>query len=80
MITAYILEEMLGTKLRELYQRRKGRDLFDLYVFLKEHSVDPNKIITTFTKYLAYENKVVSRAEFERNLHLKSKQGPNIPQ
>jgi predicted nucleotidyltransferase component of viral defense system len=73
LITAYTLEEMLGTKLRALYQRRKGRDLFDLYIFLKEHSADPKKIITAFTKYLAYENKVVSRAEFEKNLHLKSK-------
>jgi predicted nucleotidyltransferase component of viral defense system len=25
------LEELLGTKLRALYQRRKGRDLYDMY-------------------------------------------------
>jgi len=29
-----MLEELLGTKLRALYQRRKGRDLFDLAVAL----------------------------------------------
>ncbi len=29
-ILTYELEELLGTKLRALYQRRKGRDLFDL--------------------------------------------------
>ncbi len=29
MLTGYELEELLGTKLRALYQRRKGRDLFD---------------------------------------------------
>ncbi len=29
-LTTYKLEELLGTKLRALYQRRKGRDLFDL--------------------------------------------------
>ena len=29
-ITTYRLNELLGTKLRALYQRRKGRDLFDL--------------------------------------------------
>jgi len=28
-LTGYELEELLGTKLRALYQRRKGRDLFD---------------------------------------------------
>lgn len=31
-ITTYQLNELLGTKLRALYQRKKGRDLFDLYV------------------------------------------------
>ncbi len=30
-ITTYTVEELLATKLRALYQRRKGRDLFDLY-------------------------------------------------
>ncbi len=35
-ITTYKLEELLGTKLRALYQRKKGRDLFDLYIALTE--------------------------------------------
>jgi predicted nucleotidyltransferase component of viral defense system len=30
-ITTYPLEELLGTKIRALYQRRKGRDLYDLF-------------------------------------------------
>jgi predicted nucleotidyltransferase component of viral defense system len=30
-ITTYRLEELLGTKLRALYQRRKGRDLYDIH-------------------------------------------------
>lgn len=30
-ITTYHLEELLGTKLRALYQRKKGRDLYDVY-------------------------------------------------
>lgn len=29
-VTTYMLDELMGTKLRALYQRRKGRDLFDL--------------------------------------------------
>ena len=29
-ITTFQIEELLGTKLRALFQRRKGRDLFDL--------------------------------------------------
>jgi len=35
LIHTYCLPELLGTKLRALYQRKKGRDLFDLYVGLK---------------------------------------------
>jgi predicted nucleotidyltransferase component of viral defense system len=33
-LNTYHLEELLGTKLRALYQRRKGRDLFDLFFAL----------------------------------------------
>lgn len=35
-ITTYQIEELLGTKLRALYQRRKGRDLYDLYKALAQ--------------------------------------------
>ena len=34
-IPVYHLDELLGTKLRALHQRRKGRDLFDLWVALR---------------------------------------------
>jgi len=30
-ILTYSLDELLGTKMRALYQRKKGRDLFDLW-------------------------------------------------
>ena len=30
-LKTYQLDELLGTKLRALYQRRKSRDLFDLW-------------------------------------------------
>jgi len=41
-ITTFTLEELLGTKLRALYQRRKGRDLYDMYKALI-HKPDINK-------------------------------------
>ena len=53
-ITTYYLEELLGTKLRALYQRRKGRDLFDLYRALSTHNLDTDKIICCFRKYMAF--------------------------
>lgn len=30
LLLTYCAEELLGTKMRALYQRKKGRDLFDL--------------------------------------------------
>jgi len=52
MLTGYELEELLGTKLRALYQRRKGRDLFDLYWALRNQQVDIEKLIHCYKTYM----------------------------
>lgn len=71
-ITTYAPEELLGTKLRALYQRKKGRDLFDLAAALKRlRSLDGAKIVECFEGYLAHEGARISRAEFEANLAAK---------
>jgi len=67
-IVTYELEELLATKLRALYQRRKGRDLFDLAVALEAMKVDPDRIVKAFGKYMEREGHRVTRAQFERNL------------
>src|SRR5262249_54531460 len=67
-VNTYRLEELLGTKLRALYQRKKGRDLFDLAVALKLLKVEPEKVIKCFQEYIKHDNAKVSRAEFEANL------------
>ncbi len=54
MLTGYELEELLGTKLRALYQRRKGRDLFDLYWALKNHQVNIEKLIRCYKTYMQF--------------------------
>jgi predicted nucleotidyltransferase component of viral defense system len=52
-INTYRLEELLGTKLRALYQRSKGRDLFDQYKALtKVAGLDINKIIQSYYTYM----------------------------
>jgi len=70
-VTTYELDELMGTKLRALYQRRKGRDLFDLWLCLEKKLVKPERVVTCFGKYMAYGNHQISRAQFERNLHEK---------
>lgn len=54
LLTCYELEELLGTKLRALYQRRKGRDLFDLFWALENQRVDINKLINCYNTYLRF--------------------------
>lgn len=41
-IQTYSLDELLGTKLRALYQRRKGRDLFDMWLGLTLGKANPD--------------------------------------
>jgi len=68
-IGTYRIEEMLGTKLRALYQRKKGRDLYDLWLALTSLEVDDEKVVHCFVRYLEHDGFAVSRAEFERNLN-----------
>ena len=68
-ITTFQLDELLGTKLRALYQRRKGRDLFDLWLAISRGLLDPDRVVTCFREYLSREGHTVSRAQFEENLH-----------
>jgi predicted nucleotidyltransferase component of viral defense system len=70
-IPTYELDELLGTKLRALYQRKKGRDLFDLAIALEQDGVDPGRIVDTFAAYMEHGGHNITRALFEQNVHLK---------
>lgn len=70
-ITTFTLEELLSTKLRALYQRKKGRDLFDLWYAVTKLDCQPKKIVESWKKYMKEENHSVSRREFELNLDAK---------
>lgn len=72
-IKTYKLEELLGTKLRALYQRRKGRDLFDLWLGLTLGKAVPSIIVKTFQKYISAEGLAVSQKEYRKNLSEKMK-------
>lgn len=72
-IQTYTLDELLGTKLRALYQRCKGRDLFDIWLGLTVGKANPEKIITAFRKYTAHEGLNISQKEFLINLDQKAR-------
>jgi predicted nucleotidyltransferase component of viral defense system len=67
-ITSYELDELLGTKLRALYQRKKGRDLFDLATALKNPAADPGRVVAAFSEYMKHGGHVITRELFEANL------------
>lgn len=71
-IPTYATEELLGTKLRALYQRRKGRDVFDLGTALERlPDLDRDLVVRCFRTYMDAGGTPVSRAEFEQNLAAK---------
>jgi len=53
-IRTYDVNELLGTKLRALYQRKKGRDLFDLDYSRLNMELDMDKIIECFKAYMKF--------------------------
>jgi predicted nucleotidyltransferase component of viral defense system len=48
------VNELLGTKLRALYQRKKGRYLFDLDYSRLNMELDMDKIIECFKAYMKF--------------------------
>ena len=53
-LRTYSPDELLGTKLRALYQRRKGRDLYDLYKAMNSIEVDNNKLLQCYREYMKF--------------------------
>jgi len=70
-ISTYAIEELLGTKLRALYQRRKGRDLFDLWLGLTQGHARPDIIVQCFRRYMESSSLTVSAREYRQNMEAK---------
>ena len=72
-LSTYHIDELMGTKLRALYQRRKGRDLFDLWVVLEKSMIDCDRVLNVFDFYNKQDDIRITRANFEKNMFEKSK-------
>ena len=72
-IRTYSINELLGTKLRALYQRSKGRDLFDLDYSRLNVKLNINEIIQCFKEYTSFStgNRPPSKKEFLINIEEK---------
>lgn len=72
LIPTYELAELLGTKMRALYQRKKGRDLFDMWYALKQTGIESSKILEAWNFYMKQEGHIVSKQEFIDNMKKKT--------
>jgi predicted nucleotidyltransferase component of viral defense system len=71
-ITAYHLDELVGTKLRALYQRKKGRDLFDLYKALENTTLNTGNVIQCYNRYISFsDGESPSKAVYLANMYEK---------
>jgi len=72
-LTTYSLEELLGTKLRALYQRRKGRDLYDIFIALTQQSdLDTKALLHSYRKYMKFSvEKPPTQKEYLINMEAK---------
>lgn len=74
MITTYHLDELIGTKLRALYQRKKGRDLFDLQKALENPNINPDNVVMCYRRYMEFSDgqspsQTVFLANIEEKMH-----------
>ena len=53
-VLTYQLDELVGTKLRALYQRRKGRDLYDLYKVLTTKELNIDNVQKCYHQYMDF--------------------------
>lgn len=71
-LVTYHFEELMGTKLRALFQRKKGRDLFDLYQGLTNRSFDADKLLECYKRYMEFVvERVPSFKEYVLNMEEK---------
>lgn len=68
-VGTFRLEELLGTKLRAMYQRRKGRDLFDLWYALTRARPNEAEIADALRHYMGEQE--FSFPELAHNLSAK---------
>ena len=74
-ITTYQLDELIGTKFRALYQRKKGRDLFDLHKALESQNLNTGNVLKCYHQYISFsDGQSPSQAVYLANLEEKMKE------
>jgi len=61
----------MATKLRAVYQRRKGRDLFDAWYVFSKGLVDIAKVVKIFHAYNEYNGMSITKNMLIQNMEAK---------
>lgn len=71
-ITTYHLDELIGTKIRALYQRKKGRDLYDLQIALQQKDINVDNVLKCYNAYMEFVvEKAPTYKQFVANMEAK---------
>jgi predicted nucleotidyltransferase component of viral defense system len=71
-LTTYKLDELVGTKLRALYQRKKGRDLLDLQLAIQSGKLDVERVLECYNRYMEFVmEKAPTYKQFVQNMEMK---------
>lgn len=72
-VTTYQIEELLGTKLKALFQRKKGRDLYDIYKsVISDPTISTKKILDSYKYYMKKEpGGIPDRITYLKNIEAK---------
>ncbi|VGO12884.1 hypothetical protein PDESU_01438 [Pontiella desulfatans] len=70
-LTTFELEELLATKVRALYQRRKRRDLFDLWYADQHAEIDWPRVMGAFRQIMKNDGTPVTSRQLQLNLEEK---------
>jgi predicted nucleotidyltransferase component of viral defense system len=68
-VRTFTLEEILATKVRALCQRRKGRDLFDLWIGLNRPDIHANMVVAALNHYM--QDRIYSYPQLVQHLQTK---------
>ena len=68
-LLTYSIEELLGSKMRALYQRKKGRDLFDLWYSLNHQTINVEHVLQSFDVFIRHNELMIQKEEYIDNVH-----------
>ena len=70
-VSLYSLEELIATKVRALHQRRKVRDLFDIWYVANHLNIDFQDVALILKQYCNNDGITISQADFINTLSKK---------